>query len=206
MTRAVPRLLLAAGGASWESRLLPLLIAPGSSVQLARRCVDVPDLVAAAAAGHGTVAAVASDLPGLDVDVVARLLASSVPMLAVAAPGQEADRAALLGVDAVVSAAPPEGVLSAIADLAVGAPRRAADGAQAETAPRRDGHGPVVAVWGPAGAPGRSTIALGLAAAAAAGGTESMLVDVDVYGGATAQMLAVLDEVSGVLAAARAAS
>ena len=33
-----------------------------------------------------------------------------------------------------------------------------------------------------------------------------MLVDADVYGGATAQMLAVLDEVSGVLAAARSAS
>ncbi len=65
--------------------------------------------------------------------------------------------------------------------------------------------GGLIAVWGPAGAPGRSTIALGVAAEHAAAGRSTLLVDADVYGGAIAQLLALLDERSGVLAAARSA-
>jgi MinD-like ATPase involved in chromosome partitioning or flagellar assembly len=48
-------------------------------------------------------------------------------------------------------------------------------------------------------------VALGLANATAASGLPTLLIDADVYGGATGQMLAVLDEVSGVLAVARLA-
>ncbi len=61
----------------------------------------------------------------------------------------------------------------------------------------------MVAVWGPTGAPGRSTVAIGLAAELAELGHPTMLVDADVYGGAVAQHLAILDDVSGLLAAAR---
>jgi MinD-like ATPase involved in chromosome partitioning or flagellar assembly len=66
--------------------------------------------------------------------------------------------------------------------------------------------GRLLAVWGPTGAPGRSTVALGLAAELAGRRVPTLLVDADVYGGAIAQMLAVLDEVSGLLAAARLAN
>jgi MinD-like ATPase involved in chromosome partitioning or flagellar assembly len=209
-----PRVLLAAGGAGWESLLLPLLTAPGSPAALARRCVDVPDLVAAAAAGQGTVAAVASDLAGLDADAVDRLVDAGVAVLAVAATASSAHRLHELGVDTVLDAgevaADPSVLLALAAEIGAGARRQPVDiGPPAprpttgDTSPDR---GRLVAVWGATGAPGRSTVALGLAAAAAAAGTETVLVDADVYGGATAQMLAVLDEVSGVLAAARAAS
>ena len=61
----------------------------------------------------------------------------------------------------------------------------------------------MVAVWGPAGAPGRTTVAVGLAAEPAGRGQDTFLLDVDPYGGAVAQHLGVLDEVSGLLAAAR---
>lgn len=208
MTAVAPRLLLAAGGATWESRLLPVLARPTAPVLLARRCVDVPDLVAGAAAGQGTVAAVAADLPGLDTDVLARLAESGVGTVLVAAPGPETDRVAGLGAGAVVDGTDPVRLLAVAAEVVAGAARpRAADRPEVDAVlPEPVGLGPVVAVWGPAGAPGRSTLALGLAAAAAADGTETLLVDVDVYGGATGQMLAVLDEVSGVLAAARAAA
>jgi MinD-like ATPase involved in chromosome partitioning or flagellar assembly len=63
--------------------------------------------------------------------------------------------------------------------------------------------GKVLAVWGPTGAPGRTTIAVALAAELAGLGRSTLLVDADVYGGSVAQHLAVLDDVSGVLAAAR---
>jgi MinD-like ATPase involved in chromosome partitioning or flagellar assembly len=62
-----------------------------------------------------------------------------------------------------------------------------------------------VAVWGPAGAPGRTTVAVGLAAEVAHRGRRTVLVDVDPYGGAVAQQLGILDEVSGLLSAARLA-
>jgi MinD-like ATPase involved in chromosome partitioning or flagellar assembly len=66
--------------------------------------------------------------------------------------------------------------------------------------------GDVLAVWGPAGAPGRTTMAVGLAAELARRHRSVALVDADPYGGAVAQHLGVLDEVSGLLAAARMAN
>ncbi len=64
----------------------------------------------------------------------------------------------------------------------------------------------MLAVWGPTGAPGRTTVAVGLAAELAHREHATMLVDVDGYGGAVAQHLGVLDEMSGLLGAARLAN
>ncbi|MCL8025690.1 AAA family ATPase [Nocardioides bruguierae] len=72
------------------------------------------------------------------------------------------------------------------------------------TRPGRPGR--VVAVWGPTGAPGRTTVAAGLATLGAARGTDTLLVDADPWGGAVGQHLGVLDEVSGLLATARLAA
>ena len=65
--------------------------------------------------------------------------------------------------------------------------------------------GRVVVVWGPTGAPGRTSTAVGVAAEAAAAGVDVLLVDLDVYGGVVAQLLGLLDESPGVAAAAGAA-
>lgn len=64
---------------------------------------------------------------------------------------------------------------------------------------------PVLAVWGPTGAPGRTTIATTLAAELAARGVRCLLVDADTYGGSVAQTLGLLDEAPGIAAACRAA-
>ena len=67
---------------------------------------------------------------------------------------------------------------------------------------RPDRHG-----LGPAGARrGVTTVAVTFAAVLAARGRATVLVDADPYGGAVAQQLGVLDEVSGLLAAARLAA
>jgi MinD-like ATPase involved in chromosome partitioning or flagellar assembly len=66
--------------------------------------------------------------------------------------------------------------------------------------------GRLLAVWGAAGAPGRTSTAIALAAEAADRGHATLLVDADPYGGAVAQHLAVLDEASGLLGAARLAN
>jgi len=62
----------------------------------------------------------------------------------------------------------------------------------------------VVAVWGPAGAPGRTTVAVSLAAELAAAGREVLLVDADTYAASVAQVLGLLDESPGLVAAVRA--
>nr|WP_281496855.1 hypothetical protein [Ornithinimicrobium sp. F0845] len=65
--------------------------------------------------------------------------------------------------------------------------------------------GRVVVVWGPVGSPGRTTVAVNVAAELAEVDTPVILADLDTYGASVAQVLAVLDEAPGVAAAARAA-
>ncbi|MDN5768009.1 MAG: hypothetical protein L0H96_06445 [Humibacillus sp.] len=73
---------------------------------------------------------------------------------------------------------------------------------QGEPAPAR---ARVIAVWGPTGAPGRTTLATALAAELAGRGDDVLLVDADTYGGSVAQTLGLLDEAPGIAAACRAA-
>jgi MinD-like ATPase involved in chromosome partitioning or flagellar assembly len=78
--------------------------------------------------------------------------------------------------------------------------------ADGEAPPVRDvaeAPGRTLIVWGPAGAPGRTTVAVSLASVLARRGLRCTLVDADPYGGSVAQHLGVLDEVSGLLSAAR---
>lgn len=65
--------------------------------------------------------------------------------------------------------------------------------------------GAIIAVWGPAGAPGRTTVALNLASELARLGQPTVLVDADTYGGCIAQALSLLDEAPGLAAATRSA-
>ncbi len=65
--------------------------------------------------------------------------------------------------------------------------------------------GRVVAVWGPVGAPGRTTVAVTLAAELAQLGQSTMLADADTYGASIAQVLGLLDESAGLGSAVRAA-
>lgn len=225
------RALLAGAGEPWESGVVRTLQAPGSPVTLVRRCVDVADAVATAASGQADVVLLGRDLPGVDVDAVTRLRADGVlPLLLHATPPSDSATLAALETRAhrldvplleCTAADLADRVLAAVATdrataAAVGAAdtdRRDTAGGEAPSAPGTPADhrgasrpGQLVAVWGPTGGPGRSTVSLNLAAEAAALGTRTLLVDADVYGGTIAPMLAVLDEVSGLLAAARAAN
>jgi len=65
--------------------------------------------------------------------------------------------------------------------------------------------GAVIAIWGPTGAPGRSTTAMTLADELARLGQHCLLIDADVYGGVAAAMFGLLDESPGLVAACRQA-
>ena len=221
--------LLAAGASGWEPQALEAFSGAGP-VTLVKRCLDLPDLLATAATGTAQVAVVSDRLPGLDVDSIDRLARDGVRTVAVGSavpPGRGGSdaltpRATLLriGVARVVDEDAVDTLAQHVLDAAeqdpirgearredvlVEQPRDPGDAGDAVA--RSKGHrGRLVAVWGPTGAPGRTTVAIGLAAEAAARGSTATVVDADPYGGAVAQHLAVLDEVSGLLAAVRLAN
>lgn len=79
------------------------------------------------------------------------------------------------------------------------------DDEPAEVAPSATRPGRILAVWGPHGAPGVTTMAIGLAAALVNQGRRVLLVDADAYGGAIAPALGIADEAPGLAAACRLA-
>jgi MinD-like ATPase involved in chromosome partitioning or flagellar assembly len=190
--------LLAAGNEAWEAPALRLLD-DGASLVL-KRCVDLADLLASATTGEADVAVVSGVLAGLDADAVMQLLRDDVRCVAV---GGDADGLSRIGVVAVV----PEADLASLPEVVASAGTRelVVDPEPVEhSASESSGtSGRLVAVHGPAGAPGRTTLAIALAAEHAHRGRPTVLVDADPHGGAVAQHLGVLDEVSGLLAAAR---
>jgi Flp pilus assembly CpaE family ATPase len=220
-------ILTAAEGASWEAGLLVALERGDHGVVVARRCVDVVDLLAVAAAGQAKAAMVASGLRRLDADAVDRLNAAGVVPVGVVRRGDTGaeDRLRAMGIDYLVpDDAEPDIVGSVIAEAVAGADgatvrlnRTFGDPAAATSRvipptggtpslPRSTRRGSVVAVWGPTGAPGRTTVAVTLADELARLGSGTLLVDADVYGGVIAAVLGLLDESPGLAAACRQAA
>ena len=199
--------LVAAAGAPWETTALDLLARPGSGGSLHKRCVDLSDLVASAGTGLARVALVSGRLPGLDADAMSVLAQVGVGVVVVldAAGGDDRDRMHRIGARQVL-AADLAGLSDALRDAAA---RERVDEElvhPVDPVPEPVHGGRSVVVWGPAGAPGRTTLATGLAAELAHRGRSTLLLDADPYGGAVAQHLGVLDGASGLLAAARAAN
>ena len=206
--------LVAAAGSPWEAAALDR-IERASGLLLAKRCVDLAELLATASTGLASVAVVSPTLPGLDADSVAGLRRCGLGVVLVAAADEllegDAERMRRLGIDHVLAVSELDSLAAtllragehAVAGTATGLAPADPAGLDAPAAVQR---GRLVAVWGPTGAPGRTTVAVGLAGELAAHGHDTLLLDVDAYGGAVAQHLGVLDEVSGLLAAARAAN
>jgi Mrp family chromosome partitioning ATPase len=229
----VTRPLIVAVTRAWETELVTTLGA-SRTWEVARRCPDLADLLAAAAAGLADVAVISADLRLLDRSALSDLGACGVGLLGVHAPGDDPAERRLRqwGLHAVISADAGLDDLEEALQLAferrsqAGLPeveghRGIADGQSPdlESGPAArqavpggpeelDTNGPpgaVIAVWGPTGSPGRSLLARSLAAEYATAGWPTLLMDADSYGGTQAQALALLNEAPGVLAAARAA-
>ena len=203
MTRSV---VTAVGGA-WESDLVTA-VEGTAGYTVARRCADVADLLAAAAAGVGEVALVSPELRSLDRSALHQLATHEVQVAGVTAPGDDLGERRLrqLGLTVVLRSDLPshelEDALDTLGDpveLAPAEPEPASEPGDEVVEPAT-----VIAVWGPTGAPGRSTVALNLAAELAAA-APTLLADCDTYGSSVAQSLGLLDEAPGMAAAARAA-
>jgi Flp pilus assembly CpaE family ATPase len=217
--------LTAVSDARWEVQLVAALQGGDLGVAVVRRCVDLADLLATAATGQARAALLSADLRRLDRDAFTRLAVAGVAVVTLVPPGDEDAERRLrqLGVVNVLPAdASPQAISAAVVEAVVAltsspldlsglADPRAAlpdlPAVQPETAPQvSPGAGRVVAVWGPTGAPGRTTVAVGVASELSVLGWPTLLVDADAYGGVIAQVLGLLDESPGLAAACRLAN
>ena len=197
--------VLAAAGEPWEADVVTALDGGRSGLTVTRRCVDLADLLATAAAGTVRVALVSARLRRLDRDAVGRLAANGVAVVVVAADEEGERLGRQLGAARVLPAdLPAADLVAGLLDAAEGTTpaQPSADAVPAEPPTT----GTLIAVWGPTGAPGRTTVAVGLAAEAAVAGREALLVDADVYGGVVAQVLGIVDDAPGIAAACRLAN
>lgn len=191
-------------------------------VTVVRRCTELPELLAACQSGLARAAVIAEGSEGLTSSLVDRLSAVGVAIIALTDNADEAARLRTIGVASaltgVESAALSDRISEAVAQLTVTGPRVALKSGPADPAaalkpvaaelpigPEERGPGRIIAVWGPAGAPGRTTLAANMAGELAADGKEVVLVDADSYGASIAAVLGLLDESAGLAQACRLA-
>jgi hypothetical protein len=143
-----------------------------------------------AAAGQAEAAVVAASTRWLDHDALARLAAAGLAVVGVAPAGDEDSERRLrqLGLQHVAADTDTPAALVDLTRAAVTAeptpgPPEPPD---APPPPVHDTLHTLVAVWGPKGAPGRTTVAVNLAFEAAPLVGDVLLVDADTYGGAVA--------------------
>ena len=190
-------------------------------VVLVRRCADLAELLSAGAAGVARVAVVSPDLRGLDRDAVRHLAGHGVRVAGLVPLGDEEGERRLrqLGVATVLGpgddAAAVSAALTALAGSTTSAIHPVGESGgtdgwhgirpdEPDTGPGSAAPTPVTVVWGPTGAPGRTTLAVTLAACLARAGVRILLVDLDTWGASVAQVLGLVDEAPGAVAAARA--
>jgi len=73
----------------WESPLVAALERGELGVEVVRRCVDLPDVLATAATGQARAAVLSADLRRLDRDALTRLAAAGVAVVGLVEPGDE---------------------------------------------------------------------------------------------------------------------
>lgn len=195
-------IVLCASGSDEVRIVHDLAVDRNRDARVVRRCADLAETLAVTAAGIGDVVLIDVSVRGLGRDAIAAMMRDAA---VVGLRSENAAERTGLGLRQVVPAGSTiDEILSAVTD-AVSAEQSDADTwVQDASDPGDAPAGRLVAVWGPTGAPGRSTIAVNLAAEAAAAGFETVLVDADTYGPSQSQMLGVLDEAPGLVAAARA--
>lgn len=191
-------------------------------VTVVRRCAELPELLAACQSGLARAAVVAEGCEGLTASLVDRLGAVGVAIIALTDSADEAARLRRIGVSSALTGVESAELSDRIADAVnqlTGAghhpvPRSSpADTgaalkvvpAEPPAAPDGPGAGRIIAVWGPMGSPGRTTLAANIAGELAAEGKQVILVDADSYGASIAAVLGLLDESAGLAQACRLA-
>ncbi|KRE74062.1 AAA family ATPase [Arthrobacter sp. Soil762] len=189
-------------------------------VTVVRRCTELTELLAACQSGLARAAVVADGCEGLTASLVDRLGAVGVAIIALTDDADEAARLRGIGVASALTGVESAALAGRIADAVAqltGTAKDATFGSglgdtsaalrqrpvdQADVPPA-SGAGKIIAVWGPAGSPGRTFVAANIAGELAADGKSVLLVDADSYGASIAAVLGLLDESAGIAQACR---
>ncbi|MDR6435814.1 Mrp family chromosome partitioning ATPase [Paenarthrobacter nicotinovorans] len=192
-------------------------------VTVVRRCSELAELMAACQSGLAMAAVVAEGCDELTTTLVDRLGAVGVSVVALTDDPVEAGRLHSIGVVVAASGIAPSVLAARISEAVGGGHARALLGSgqdsgfadvgggplsvptpEVEQDPQ-EGSGQVLAVWGPIGSPGRTLLAVNIAAELAAEGKSVVLVDADSYGASVSAVLGLLDEAAGLAQACRLA-
>lgn len=191
-------------------------------VTVVRRCAELTELLAACQSGLARAAVVADGCEGLTASLVDRLGAVGVAIIALTDNAEEAARLRGIGVASALTAVESADLAGRIAEAVAQLTGTAKDGGYSQglgdpgmalrqtvadqaDVPAPSGSGKVIAVWGPAGSPGRTFVAANMAGELAAEGKSVVLVDADSYGASIAAVLGLLDESAGLAQACRLA-
>ncbi|MEV7661015.1 P-loop NTPase [Paenarthrobacter sp. NPDC089316] len=192
-------------------------------VTVVRRCSELAELMAACQSGLAVAAIVGDGCEELTATLVDRLGAVGVSVVALTDSPEEARRLGSIGVVAARLDIDPTALAAEISQVVGHASHYgrfdggrstgfADPGLDMPLMPLPDsveeepgGSGRIYAVWGPTGAPGRTLLAVNMAAELAAEGRSVILVDADSYGASVSAMLGLLDESAGLAQACRLA-
>ncbi|MGL4744932.1 MAG: AAA family ATPase [Dermatophilaceae bacterium] len=206
----------------WHEGRFVAVLGRAGRLTLVRRCADLAELLSAGAAGVARVAVVSPDLRGLDREALRHLAGHGIRVAGLVPPEDEDGERQLRQLGVVTILRPDDdaaAVEQALAAVVGGSPATPATGmgwrpdsswpsldkpTVAEPDDQQPRPSPVTVVWGPTGAPGRTTVAVTTAAQLAVAGIRTMLVDLDTWGASVAQVLGMVNEAPGVAAAARA--
>lgn len=191
------RLATVSGDPEEEGRLAAEL-SGRSGIELIMRCVDRVEVLAVARARSVDALVMAGVAGWFDQELAYELDRTGVKLLASARDPLEAEQLTVLGAMLVRRGASADELVTA---LSVETPQQ-----PPIKIPSGGGSGKVVSVWGPKGAPGRTTIAVELAHAFAMRDPSTILVDGDPYGGDVVQLLGIVEDLPTVVWAARRAA
>ena len=176
----------------YEAPLIQAIQGRSDVLAIVRRCADLAEVVAAARAGLADLAVIDGSDPDLTIETVESLRGCGMVVVALA-PHHERSRLIALGVASVAAPGSPDQVVNSL--IAATRSRRSTP-ATASSAPPPppppSAPGSVLAVWGTSGAPGRTTLAVGIATALSAHAS-TLLVDADTANPTIAHLLTPAD-------------
>jgi MinD-like ATPase involved in chromosome partitioning or flagellar assembly len=179
-----------------ETELIGEILRHGHEVVV--RCSSADELITALGRNEAEFAIVSANSGYLTERLLHETDAAGVRLVAIIASESERHHAAVVGVYEVVEVT--AGWAEIEAALGISPLSRPASVVRPHSE-----RGQVLAIWGPAGSPGRTTLAITVAAELAASGASVALVDVDTHSGSIAPALGLLDEAPGFAAACRLA-
>lgn len=201
----------------------------GGGVAVVRRCDELAELIAACQSGLARVALVVGGTADVTMTLSDRLAAAGVGLVCLTDDEAERRRLDSIGLRTGSETLAAEELRALIAEAAdhassepgnagpssfsqPGAPysTRSASPTASDSLVGNSGdevcpRGEILVFWGPIGSPGRTTLAVNIAAELVATGSEVVLVDADTYGPAIATHLGLLDESAGLAQACRLA-